>query len=217
MTTEKLLKNHTAQYIYETLLKVFDDWKINNKVVAIVTDSGANIKAAIKKLNVIPHVPCTAHKLNLVVTKSLQMSINAHENDEDEIVDWDGIKDLNALLKKCRSIVTYFKKSEIAHRNLQDKLKQLDLPLLKLKQDVSTRWNSCLLMLEKLVALKEPITCVMMSLKDGPILILPSEWEIIEDIIPLLSPFNLMTIELSGEKYPTLSMVIPLVRGINLY
>ncbi|XP_015376212.1 PREDICTED: zinc finger BED domain-containing protein 1-like isoform X2 [Diuraphis noxia] len=56
----------------------------------------------------------------------------------------------------------------------------------------------------------------MMSLKDGPTMLLPMEWRIIEDIIPLLTPFNLMTTELSGGKYPTLDMVIPLVRGVDI-
>lgn len=64
LTTEKLEKSHTAQYIYEVLLKVFEEWNIYNKIVAIVTDSGANIKAAIKKFNGIAHIPCTAHMLN---------------------------------------------------------------------------------------------------------------------------------------------------------
>jgi len=39
------------------------------------------------------------------------------------------------------------------------------------------------------------------------------EWEVIEDVIPILKPVEVMTTELSGENYPTLAMVIPLVRG----
>jgi hypothetical protein len=71
-------------------------------------------------------------------------------------------------------------------------------------------------MFERFVTFKEPLACVMM-LNDGPTILLPMEWRIIEDIIPLLTPFNLMTTELSGEKYPTLAMVIPLVEGIKMY
>lgn len=48
LTTEKLDKNHTAQYIYEILRKMLENWNITNKVIAVVTDSGANIKVAIK-------------------------------------------------------------------------------------------------------------------------------------------------------------------------
>lgn len=110
-------------------------------------------------------------------------------------------------------MVTFLKKSEITNRKFNEKFEQLGLPKLKLIQDVSTRWNSSLLMLERLVKLKEPLTCVIMSLNNSPEIIFPAEWKIIEDIIPILKPFNLMTIELSGETYPTLAMVIPLVRG----
>lgn len=34
-------------------------------------------------------------------------------------------------------------------------------------------------------------------------------------IAPILKPFEHMTSELSGEKYPTLSLVIPLIRGLQ--
>lgn len=78
---------------------------------------------------------------------------------------------------------------------------------------MSTRWNSSLLMLERLVELKEPLTYAMLSLKDGPVMLNAQEWEVIEDAIPILKPFEVMTNELSGENYSTLAMVIPLVRG----
>lgn len=213
LTTEKLDKNHTAQYIYEILRKILENWNITNKVIAVVTDSGANIKAAIKKLEGIHHIPCTAHQLNLVVSKSLKVQYYSTEYTTSEDNAADGAQGFNLLLKKCCSVVTFFKKSEIANRKFNEKLEQLGLPKLKLIQDVSTRWNSSLLMLERLVKLKEPLTCVIMSLNNSPEIIFPAEWKIIEDIIPILKPFNLMTIELSGETYPTLAMVIPLVRG----
>lgn len=95
LTTEKLDRNHTAQYIYEVLTKVFEEWEINNKIGAIVTDSGANIKAAIKKFNGVPYIPCTAHKLNLVVTQAFQ---NQRVTNEVIAVN-DGLHDLNVLLK----------------------------------------------------------------------------------------------------------------------
>lgn len=68
-------------------------------------------------------------------------------------------------------------------------------------------------MLERLVKLKEPLTYDMLSLKDGPVMLNAQEWEVIEDVIPIIKPFKVMSTELSGEDYPTLAMVIPLVRG----
>lgn len=53
----------------------------------------------------------------------------------------------------------------------------------------------------------------MITLKEVPINLDSDEWSIIEDIIPLLRPFNKLTIELSAEQYPTIAKVIPLIRG----
>lgn len=41
------------------------------------------------------------------------------------------------------------------------------------------------------------------------------EWELLEDCTPHLKPFESMSAELSGKNYQTLSMVIPLVRGLQ--
>jgi hypothetical protein len=41
------------------------------------------------------------------------------------------------------------------------------------------------------------------------------EWELINDCSPILKPFDVMTVELSGVIYPTLSSVIPLMRGLQ--
>jgi len=81
--------------------------------------------------------------------------------DDNDVLEPNECQNLNDLFKKCRSIVTYLK-SEVANRKLAEKLTQLGASKLKLKQDVSTRWNSSLLM-ERLVELKELLTCAMLS------------------------------------------------------
>jgi len=206
LCTLKLENSHTGEYLSQTLENIFNEWGIRHKIVAILTDSGANIKSAVNKLR----IPCTAHILNLIVTQAL---VFKSPYDDHDVLEPNECQNLYDLLKKFRSIVTYLKKSEVANRKLAEKLTQLGALKLKLKQDVPTRWNSSLLMLERLVELKEPLTYTMLSLKDGPIMLNAQEWEVIEDIIPILKPFEVMTTELSGENYPTLAMVIPLVRG----
>lgn len=47
LTTEKLTSNHTAKYFSEVLHGIFHSWNIQNKVCAIVTNFGVNIKAAV--------------------------------------------------------------------------------------------------------------------------------------------------------------------------
>lgn len=213
LCTKKLESNHTSVYLSEIMTNELNNWNIFHKVVAVVTDGGANIKAAVRLMN-LSHLPCIAHKLNLVVQKALQLYDDegvGSENNSDE-------GDLKLILKKCRIIVGYFKRSEVGNRMLVEKQKQLgSSTILKLKQDIRTRWNSTFFMLERLIKLKEPLTIVMITLKEAPSNLESQEWSIIEDMIPLLRPFNNLTVELSAEQYPTISKVIPLIRGNSFY
>ena len=45
--------------------------------------------------------------------------------------------------------------------------------------------------------------------------LLPNEWRILEDILKLLRPFKIATRHLSGEKYPTISTLGPLLHEIQ--
>lgn len=109
----------------------------------------------------------------------------------------------------------HFKHSNLATEKLKEFQKQMGLPELKVKQDVSTRWNSSLNMIERLIQIKNPLSAAMSSLRRAPNCLTSNEWDIITDCAPILKPFESLTIELSGEKYPTLSLVIPLVRGLQ--
>lgn len=210
LCTKKLEKNHTGSYLAEILSYEFNNWGIFSKVIAIVTDGGPNIKFAVRLMK-IQHIPCTAHKLNLIVQQAL--SENCVQNPTGSQIN--ETNDIKYLLQKCRNIVGFFKRSEVGNRLLMEKQKQLGFAnVLKLKQDVITRWNSTLFMIERLVKLKEPLTIVIINLKDAPFNLTNEEWLTIEDIIPLLKPFNNLTVELSAEQYPTISKVIPLLRGI---
>lgn len=68
------------------------------------------------------HVPSFVHTINLVVQS--------------------GLKDKSEVQKKVKSIMEYFKRSSYVLSKLKEAQKQMGLPQLKLKQDVTTRWNS---------------------------------------------------------------------------
>ena len=85
----------------------------------------------------------------------------------------------------------------------------MNLPELKVKQDVMTRWNSTLVMLQRLVEIKESLSAEISSLPQAPDFLDGTEWDIISDSISILKPFESMTTTLSAEKYPTVSMIIP--------
>jgi len=66
LCTKKLVSNHTGASLSEVINQELVDWNILYKVVAIVTDGASNIKLAVRLMN-ISHIPCTAHRLNLIV------------------------------------------------------------------------------------------------------------------------------------------------------
>lgn len=202
LVTAKLSEQHTGEHLADVMRHHFNEWGISNKISAIVTDNAANIKNSVKILNY-ENLPCVAHTLNLVMTDVLA-DITAFEN----------------IIKTCRKIVGHFKMSVVASDKLTKMQQQMTIGKgkdLKLKQDVSTRWNSSLLMIERMVLLKEPLSAAMVSLPNCPQNLNKDDWTILEDCIPLLKPFELITAELSADTYVTVSIVIPLMRALQTH
>jgi len=198
LATREVHDSHTGENIAASLRLIFNEWEIGNKIVTVVSDNGANIKSAINQYLKKHHHPCVAHTLNLSVIEAI------NNNNE-----------LSQVIQTCKTIVGHFKHSTSATEKLKMYQNQMGLPQLKVKQDVSTRWNSKLILMERLLQIKAPLSAAITSLPRAPNGLTALEWELIEDCIPLLKPFESMTTELSGEKYPTLSMVIPLIRGLQ--
>lgn len=185
--------NHTSKNLSARLKQKIAEWSIANKVVAIVSDNAPNITCAIRDSNY-HGIGCFAHSINLVVQN--------------------GIKDISTVVKKVKSIVEYFKRSSSALVRLNDTQKQMGMTVLKLIQDVVTRWNSTYHMLKRFLTLKEALLstlAVLQSKIDPPT---PEEWTIIELSIEILSIFHEVTEEISGEKHVTLSKILVFINAM---
>ena len=65
-------QDHTGEQIQDALNTSFDEWSLDpNKLVAITTDSGSNIKLACQLLKW-KHLSCFGHSLDLAINKGLQ-------------------------------------------------------------------------------------------------------------------------------------------------
>lgn len=95
-------------------------------------------------------------------------------------------------------MVGHFKHSVFASTKLKEIQNQMSLPEFKIKQDVITRWNSSLIMLERLIQINAPLSAAVTFLPRAPDILTALEWELISDCLPLLKPFEIMTVELSG-------------------
>jgi Protein of unknown function (DUF 659) len=76
LTIEYVRYPHTAENISDTLFALLDEWELRDKVHMIVTDSGANMKKAIKDMGLHSNIrwqPCVAHTLQLIIGKGLNV------------------------------------------------------------------------------------------------------------------------------------------------
>src|SRR4051794_2743110 len=100
-------------------------------------------------------------------------------------------------IKECKSLVTYFK-----HSSLNSKLTK------SLKQEVETRWNSKLEMLESISDQFEEISDIL-SERNEIDRIDKIDSNVLQILVDFLKKFREASDFLEGSKYPTLHMVIP--------
>lgn len=124
-----------------------------------------------------------------------------------------GIQCISETLSKVKRIVEYFHRSTAGLNKLKNIQKQMNTPELKLKQDVSTRWNSTY-MLDRIVRVKEALIATLALLRYD-LSLSTEDWALIEKAIPILQIFYEVTNEVSQEKAVSLSKVIVYCRLLS--
>ncbi|XP_063931343.1 zinc finger BED domain-containing protein 4-like [Zophobas morio] len=203
-----LTQHHTADNISNDLHTMLNNWKIlKENIVSITTDNGANIVAAVKKIMSQTsnhfHVSCFAHNINLVITKALG-----------------SCPDVVTIIEKVKTIVAYFKHSNVAQDQLRYEQKnegKKDGTYLYLIQEVPTRWNSTFYCLQRFKYLSGHVGKILLSSEHqkAPPMLTANELAIIDECLKLLGPFEDATKNISGEKYVSGSLVIPMTNCIK--
>ena len=165
--------------------------------MGIVTDNGSNVKKSIKDDLEKLHLPCAGHTLNLSVQKAFV------------------IPEVQTAISRVKKVVEHFNRSRIHHEELEEKQQLLGLDKHKLIQAVQHRWNSVYDMIERLCEQQAAVSAVLHQHRD--LLHLehsPAEWRILEDLSKVLEPFKDATTYLSASKYPTVSILGPVLHKI---
>ncbi|KAG8234167.1 hypothetical protein J437_LFUL013469 [Ladona fulva] len=197
LVISELRSNHTAEYLRNVIQGLCKEWYIDlNKVVSVVTDNGMKDLFGEEK-----HLSCFAHCIHLVATAGLSK-----------------VPDVQAIIGKVKTIVTFFKHSVVA----SDKLRQLQIDhgiapndVLKLRKDVPTRWNSTYFMTDRFIALSNYVGSVLLQNPHSPPMLSGYELDVLREFRTVLSPLEQITRELIGQKYVTISLVIPLLNCLQ--
>lgn len=143
-------------------------------------------------------IPCVAHIIHLII---------------------DGVLKNNAsfsnLVDQIKTIVRYFKHCVNASDELRSEQEvegKKEGQVLMLIQAVSTRWHSCLDMIQRFLQLSSTVGKVLAgrTSHNVPDMVPASRLTELRDLVTLLAPFKMATEELCAEKYVTASLVIPL-------
>lgn len=215
LCTKIFTVKHTAQNIAAALLEVVWDWGLKDKSYMIVTDGGANIKAAVTLLGW-HRVSCFAHNLNLCL---LTYGLKA-------------VSEFNRLIKKCKAIVKLlrFKSAVVSQR--QAELKEFystfikgadhtyavnvspdDIGNTSLKQMVPTRWNSCLTLLKSILVNKIVINDIL-EVDGSEFILSSSDMTVILQLVSFLEPFKIQKDIMQGELYPTIALICPAIQTL---
>jgi len=190
LNSQECRGSHTAVAISAAFEGMFEAWKIPKaKVQAVVRDNARNMAKATMEFGV-KSLPCMAH--------TLQLAVNGGALSQRSIAE---------ALAVGRKVVGHFKHSPLAYSRLEDIQKELNVPVKKLQQDVTTRWNSSFYMMQSLVEQKRALSAYVADY-ELPATLTATQWGILEKMITLLEPFEQLTRDISSAE-ATAADVIP--------
>ncbi|XP_065642184.1 uncharacterized protein LOC136073856 [Hydra vulgaris] len=204
---------HDADNLKDALLKILEKFKVDDKIMSVVSDNATNVRNCLNSLKVslnIQPIRCMGHVLRLVVKNVINL-VEEGENDSSSKFFF-----IAKTLTKCRKIVTSFNHSSQLNGLLEESQIQQGVErnhILHLIQDVKTRWHSTFLMAERMLKLHSYVKDIFNSkqqYKDMRKNLLDED-EIVnlKETVKALVSFNQVSVLLSGDTYATCSLIIP--------
>lgn len=142
---------------------------------------------------------CTAHTLQLAIKAGLILP--------------DVVKAVDA----ARRVVSHFRHSSVAACALKKRQEQLGIKFNKLQTDCPVRWNSTVVMLQRLFEQRIAVQSVLGDENvtkpnvQKSLAMRASQWEVIEQLIPVLQPLAKATEVMCGELHVGLSFIYPVI------
>ncbi|XP_038613016.1 E3 SUMO-protein ligase ZBED1 [Tachyglossus aculeatus] len=194
LKTFEVPEENTAETITRVLYEAFVEWGVHGKVFGATTDHGKDVAKACSLLDVPVQLPCLGRTFDAGIQQAFRLP------------------KLGGLLTRCRRLVEYFQQSAVATYVLSEKQKRQGGPHCMLVSDRVARWGNTLAMLQRLREQQFVIAAVLVEDSNSHHLMLEaSEWAAIEGLAELLHPFRQVADMLAACRFPTISMVKPLL------
>ncbi|XP_026219644.1 zinc finger BED domain-containing protein 1 [Anabas testudineus] len=190
LKTFEVQENNTAENITKSMYEVFVEWGITHKVSGATTNGSVDIVKACSLLELSVEMPCLGHTINRAMQEAFQLPR------------------VDSFLGCCRKLVDNFRESAVYL--LREKQKQHGLAQCALITDRGRFWLATLAMLQRLKEQQVAITAALLESSssfsfDGP------DWTLLEGLIEILKPFKVVVSMITSCKYPTISMVRPVL------
>lgn len=191
------LPNHRATTLSAAISGLLGQYSLTaENLAAFVSDSAHNIQASLRGYNR-PAFPCLAHILHLVVKGCM---------DPDT-----GVKEVADCVASVRRVVAYFKRSPKGLKELH----AVQTTPQSLLMDTATRWNSTYSMMKRFQEHRKAlIKWSAEGEEEIASAITAMKWAVVDAVVAVLKPLVGAVEVLQGEKFVTLSLIIPLVSTI---
>ncbi len=208
---------HQANNLKDALQKIFENFKLEDKIMGVVSDNAPNIRNCLNSLKIcmnIEPIRCMAHVLQLVVKNVIDLVDEGEKDDKSKFYH------IAKTLSKCRKIVTSFNHSSQLNDSLEQIQKEAGVDtVLHLIQDVKTRWHSTFLMAERLLILHTYVQTILNSKQQykemRKNLLDDLELVNLKETVKALACFNQISVLLSGDSYVTCSLIIPSIKYLE--
>ncbi|KAF2897618.1 hypothetical protein ILUMI_08558 [Ignelater luminosus] len=182
--------SHSGINIAKELNAITERWNIpQSKIHLLVHDSGSNMIKGVRDAGY-DSGRCFIHSLQRAIEESLKSQ-----------------PEVQQMIAAARRIVIHFNHSGLAEQKLKSIQQELNLPNHQLVQDVSTRWNSTYYLMERLLEQKRAVSLYITD-HETLINLTHAQWELLEQCIKLLKPFEEIT-KITSSGISCISEVIP--------
>ncbi|KAK0141639.1 Zinc finger BED domain-containing protein 1 [Merluccius polli] len=201
LQTSYFPEDHTGQEIARGLSEALESWGLNqDHLVCVTTDNASNNILALELMNETTRLQCFGHRLHLAIGRGVK------------------VHQVERAVGVCKKIVAAFSNSWKRRRELAKAQAEQNPPLPRhqLITETPTRWGSMQAMVERVIEQEKALSQVLRADKKTRHLV-PTwqDMDVLESMNKALSPLKEFTDALSGELYPSVSYLKPVLHLFN--